>query len=1085
MKLDNVEDIYPLSPLQEGMLFHTLLSPGSGMYFEQLGFPLSGALDLPSFERAWQKMLDRHTILRTSFHWEDLDKPLQVVQRHVNLPVTHLDWSSLSAGVQEQRLEAFLTADRERGFELSEAPLLRLTVITLADGAWYIVFSLHHLLLDGWSSAVVYKEAAAIYEAACRGEQVELPPCRPYGDYIAWLQHQDLLAAESFWRRMLTGYAGPSTLGVGPARAEDEGCDDQQIQLSTATTMALQSMARQHQLTLNTLVQGAWALLLSHYSGDDDVVFGYTVSGRPGSLAGVETMVGLFINTLPLRVQISSNAPLIPWLKQIQARRFEASKYEYSPLVKIQEWSQTPRGTALFDSIVDFGNFPIGGAWRDQRSRISGSRNYSRTNYPLNLLVWPSAELLKIIYSHSRYDCDAISRMLGHLRTILEGMVAGSEQRLGDLPLLTEPERRQLLVEWNQTETSYPRDKCIHELFESQADETPDALAVVFQDQQLTYRELNRRANQLAYHLKKLGAGPEAPIGICLERSVEMLVGLLAILKAGGAYQPLDPACPEERLLFMLQDAGAKTLLTQGHRLEQVLARGIQVISVDGNESEIALESEENPVCQTMAAGLAYIMYTSGSTGKPKAVSIPHRAVVRLVRNTSYADFGPNEVFLQFAPLSFDASTFEIWGCLLNGGRLVVLPPWTPSLEELGQAVQRHGVTTLWLTAPIFHDMVEGHLDSLKQLRQLLAGGDVLSVSHVARAAAVLKGCRLINGYGPTENTTFTCTYAVDDPGRLGKSVPIGRPIANTQVYVLDRSMKPVAIGIPGELYAGGDGVALGYFNHPDLTAESFVPNPFIGEPGARLYKTGDLVRYRPDGDIEFLGRIDDQVKIRGFRVEPGEIESILRDHPAVQEAVVVERKDRTGERCLAAYIVPRSQVELSISEVRQFLEHKLPEHMVPSVFALLDSLPLRANGKVDRRALPPPGDQRPVLGTSFVEPRTPLEKDLAGIWSDILGVWQIGVNDNFFHLGGHSLLAMRVVSRVRGAFQIELPLRKLFESPTVAGLARCIEEQQAKTSEEPIPQVTSQATEAEVQELSDEEVNTMLLDILGQRQPE
>lgn len=586
----------------------------------------------------------------------------------------------------------------------------------------------------------------------------------------------------------------------------------------------------------------------------------------------------------------------------------------------------------------------------------------------------------------------------------------------------------------------------IHQLFEAQVEQTPDAVAVVFAGKQLTYRELNSRANQLAHYLQSLGVEPEVLVGICVERSLEMVIGLLGILKAGGAYVPLDPGYPKERLTFMLEDSLTPVLLTTQQLVESLPEHAARVVCLDQDWEIITQHSEENPLNRVAPDNLAYVMYTSGSTGRPKGVCVVHRGVVRLVNGTNYASFSADEVFLQLSPISFDASTFEIWGSLLNGAQLVVMPPQTPSLQELGQALQQYQVTTLWLTAGLFHLMVDERLEDLKGLRQLLAGGDVLSVPHVKRVLQELPDCQLINGYGPTENTTFSCCYSITDSDQLRDSVPIGFPISHTYCLLLDTNLDPTPIGVPGELYIGGAGLARGYLNQPELTTEKFILSPFSNHLGERLYKTGDLARYLPDGRIEFLGRIDQQVKIRGFRIELGEIEAVLSQHPGVRDAVVIAREDQPSKKRLVAYVVPNENAP-SLSELRQFLKENLPDYMVPSAFVVLETLPLNPNGKVDRRALPAPDRSRPELETPFVAPRTSLEEELAEIWAWAMGVEQVGIYDNFFELGGDSLLAAQLIIRLQEAFEIELPARYLFESPTVAQLAQTLEKLQSSAA--------------------------------------
>ncbi|MEH2064602.1 MAG: non-ribosomal peptide synthetase [Nostoc sp.] len=610
------------------------------------------------------------------------------------------------------------------------------------------------------------------------------------------------------------------------------------------------------------------------------------------------------------------------------------------------------------------------------------------------------------------------------------------------LPILKESEKH-LLIEWNQTQTDYPQQACIHQLFEAQVEKTPDAVALIFNNQHLTYRDLNSRANQLAQHLQTLGVGAEILVGICIERSLEMVVALLAILKAGGAYVPLDPGYPQERLAFMLSDTQVSVLLTQKELVAKLPTHTALVICLDADWNAITPNKKENLSTSVTADNLAYVMYTSGSTGTPKGVSVIHRGVVRLVKETNYAHLTAEEIILQLAPISFDASTFEIWGCLLNGGRLVIYPPHTPSLEELGQIIQQYQVTTLWLTAGLFHLIVDEKIDALKSLRQLLAGGDVLSVPHVQKFFQTVDKCQLINGYGPTENTTFTCCHPITAPLQPDVSIPIGRPIANTQVYILDNNLQPVSIGEAGELYIGGDGLARGYLNRPDLTAEKFIFHSFDSNLATRLYKTGDLARYLQDGKIEFLGRIDNQVKIRGFRIELGEIEREIAQHPDVREIVVLARQDEIGEKLLTAYIVPQYNSSYTHNKLRSFLQQRLPNYMVPSAFVILESLPLTANGKVDRHKLPAPSRERPQLEQAYIAPQTDLERLLAGILSELLKIDRVGIDDNFFDLGGTSISILQVAVRVQQELGIELAAVKLFQYSTIGSLANYLHSNQ------------------------------------------
>jgi aspartate racemase len=797
----------------------------------------------------------------------------------------------------------------------------------------------------------------------------------------------------------------------------------------------------------------AYQTLLHRYTGQSDIVIGSPVAGRNRS--ELEGLIGFFLNMLVLRGDLSGNPTFRELLVRVRELCLEAYSHQDLPFEKLVEELRPKRDLSynpFFQVTFAIQHGPRFDLEFPGLDAMDVDIDPGTARFDLNLNIQEKQSGLQgyIDYNTDLFDASTIERLCEHFTGLLDAVVADPNAPIDTLPLLTAKERQRILVEWNDTGGDDPSDRCIHELFEAQAERTPEAVAVVFDDRQLTYRELNRRGNQLANHLRKLGVGPETPVAICVERSLEMIVGLLAILKAGGAYVPLDPEYPNDRLAFMLQDTRARVLLTEhpliiergsnGDPLSSILDPRLNLVSLDTDWDVIARESEENPVNETTAANLAYIMYTSGSTGKPKGVSVPHRGVVRLVKGAGYASLTPREVFLQFAPVSFDASTFEIWGSLLNGARLVVFPAHTPSLEELGEILQRHQVTTLWLTAGLFHEMVEHNLKNLRDVRQLLTGGDVVSFAHVRKALQKLPRCRLINGYGPTEGTTFTCCHPMTAPGEVVASVPIGRPIANTRVYILDHYLNPVPIGVCGELYIGGDGVARDYLNHPELTAESFLPDRSSDKPGARLYKTGDLARYLPDGNIEFIGRLDHQVKIRGFRIELGEIEAVLGQHPAVRETVVMAREDVHGDKRLAAYVAPREEQAPAVAELRSFLKSKLPEHMVPSVFVFLDALPLTPNGKVNRQALPEADGTRPGLEKDFVAPRNAVERTLSEIWAQVLGLERVGVYDNFFELGGHSLSATRVISRLCDTFRLELPLRRLFEAPTVAELAELIE---------------------------------------------
>jgi len=1054
----NVEDFYPLSPMQQGMLFHTIYSPNSGVYFEQLTCTLRKLASAQAFKQAWQQVTDRHPILRTSFVWEGVKEPVQVVYRQVQLPWEECDWQGLAPAAQQQQLETFLKSDRERGFDMRQPPLMRMTLIELAKDTYYFIWSHHHLLLDGWSNPAILTEVFDFYQAELNGEQLSLPRPRPYRDYIVWIQQQNLSEAESFWRQRLQGFTAPTPMPIerdfGSA-APEESDREQQILLSVATTAALRSLARQQQLTLNTLVQGAWGLLLSRYSGEEDVIFGTVVSGRPPDLAGVESMVGLFVNTQPARVKIRPKDSLLSWLKQLQDRQIEARQYEYSPLVEVQRWSEVPRGLPLFDTLVVFENYPLESSLqkRVQNLEIESVISFEKTNYALTLTVVPGEELaLKISYNSNRFEDAAIpfgiaslhARMLGHLQVLLEGIAANPHQPLKNLPLLTPAEKQQTLVEWNGTKAEYPQDRCIHQLFEQQAERTPDAVAVVFEDQKLTYRELNERANQLAHYLQQLGVKSEVLVGICVERSLLTIVGILGILKAGGAYVPLAPANPIDRTAFILQDASVSVLLTQETLLETLPSYSCQVVCLDANCPAIAQNSTDNPNSHATAENLAYVIYTSGSTGQPKGVLVTHANVVRLFAATqSWYNFSEGDVWTLFHSYAFDFSVWELWGALIYGGRLVIVPYFVArSPIAFYELLCRERVTVLNQTPSAFRQLMQAE-ESVQtgnnlSLRWVIFGGEALELPSL-KPWFERHGDRspqLVNMYGITETTVHVTYRPLSLADLNGQGSVIGCAIPDLQLYILDKNRQLVPVGIPGEMYVGGAGVARGYLNRPDLTAERFISNPFSEKKEARLYKTGDLARYLPNGDIEYLGRIDTQVKVRGFRIELGEIEAQLNRHPAVRESVVLLREDAPGDKRLIAYIVANSETTLTTGELHVFLKEKLPDYMVPAAFVLLEALPLTINGKVDRRALPEPDTARADLAFDFVAPQTAEEKALAEIWEKILGVEKVGIRDNFFALGGDSIRSIQVQSLAQKQ-GLRFSLQQLFQSPTIEAIVR------------------------------------------------
>lgn len=1047
MIVKTVEASYLLSPMQQGMLFHSLYAQeAGGVYIQQMLCTLQEPLDAPAFQRAWQQVLERHPILRTSFRW-DGNEPQQEVQRQVQLPLEEQDWRSCTFEEQNQKLVAFLDADRRRGFDQAEAPLMRLTVLRIAKAGYIVLWTFHHALLDGRSHHLVLKELFTYYDAYCQGQGTALEPPRPYRAYIDWLQQQDWSKAEAYWRETLKGFSAPTPLlDLPPAQkpAPDEpDHDHRELHLSAELTTSLQALAKQHDLTLNTLVQGAWAVLLARYSGETDVVFGTTRACRKSSVAGAEAMIGLFINTLPLRAHVTPDTDLISLLKELRTQSLSVRPHEHTPLLKVQQWSEMPRGISLFDSIVVFENYQLsaalralGGSWQNRDFLL-----LEKTNYPLALAVHGGSRiLLKMLYHRDRYDAATIERMLGHMKTVLEGMVAHPEQRPARLPLLTEAERRQLLADWNDRKADYPRDRCIHQLFEEQVAKTPQAPALFFDELKLTYGELNACANQLAHHLQTLGVGPGALVAICVERSPEMLIGILAILKAGAAYVPLDPSYPRDQLAFQIEDSKTPLILTQQKLLKQLPTGPVQRLCLDTIWNQIAGLGLDNPVSKVTANHLAYVIYTSGTTGQPRGVLIAHQSLVHstVVRGHYYQE--PVRGSLLLSSFAFDSSIAVIFGTLCRGGALCV-----PNQERhkdpayLAQLIARHRLSHLLSIPSLYHHLLTTETEQLGSLTTVVVAGETCPAGLVKTHYHLLSNTALFNEYGPTEATVWSTVYDCrhHSPGKL---VPIGRPIANVPHYILDAALQPMPIGVAGELFLGGPGLARCYLNRKELTAEKFITDPFGDQKGTRLCRTGDRVRYLPDGNIEFLGRTDHQVKLRGFRIEPEGVAAVLSQHPAVHQAVVMVREDNPGDARLVAYVVTHQKPAPTSAELRHFVSEKLPEHMVPSHVVILKALPLLPNGKVDRDTLLGPDYAIKDAGLPYVPPGTPTEKAIAPIWAEVLGVPQVGRNDDFFILGGHSLKATQVVSRLRQQFQIDFPLQTFFEAPTLASFCQAVE---------------------------------------------
>jgi amino acid adenylation domain-containing protein/non-ribosomal peptide synthase protein (TIGR01720 family) len=1052
-----IEDMYPLSPMQEGLLFQSLLDRDSRAYFIQTSYRLKGNISIEHFCEGLKRVCRRHAALRTAFVFEDLQRPLQIVLAEKFPEIKQVDFTDIPAGEQQEKVEAWRQADMDRGFDLQRDSLIRVTIFRFGPADFVFVWSCHHVLIDGWSLGLIYRDLIVFQEALAGGVEPQLPPVASYRDYIRWLEARPKAEGRDYWKHYLDGYAGGVSVPGRAQKAADGFIPGERIlAFDEATTLAMKALAANEGVTLNTIFQCIWALLLARYNGVEDVVFGAVVSGRPPDVPGVEDMVGLFINAIPVRLFVRGTERFRDILHTAQQAALDSEKYHYLSLADVQSLSLL--GRDLFDHIMVFENYPVdrelgkqGAGSRDLFS-IEGVKAHDRTHYDFDITVLPGSRLeVKFAWNELLFEKAQMDRVVTHFAVVAQGLIRDPDQPVADVDMMPDGERALLLRSFNDTAQVYPQHKTLVDLLEEQAKKTPDRVAVVCGGEEITYRELHERANRLAHRLQKLGVGPDVAVGICVDRGMAMIAGVLGIIKAGGAYVPLDPEYPEERLNFMLRDSGMRVLVTLDVLCDRILPqgcaeKGLTVVCLDKDGDTIAAESAESPVCKAGPGNLAYIIYTSGSTGRPKGVMVEHGNLV----NAAYAwrqEYGLDQFdvrLLQMASLSFDVFAGDLIRALTNGGCVVVCPSDVrvdpPALYDL---MAKHQVnifeSTPGLIVPLMEYIHEGdmHVDFLKLL---ILGSDSVSGENFQQLVERFgSGMRILNSYGVTEATVDSSYFEGAAPDGSG-STPIGKPLPNTLYYVLDPMFRPVPVGVAGELYIGGAGVARGYLNRPELTTEKFLTDPFFS--GGRVYRTGDIARWRSDGNLVFLGRGDDQVKVRGYRIETGEIENVILQYGAVRGAVVLAR-DLGGSKELVAYVSWKDSggraEATAVSAVRAFMGRVLPEYMIPSFFVELDDFPLSPNGKVDRNALPDPERSAGQMQEP-VAPRTTLESELVELWQDILQVEKVGIHDDFFVLGGHSLKAMQIVSRVHKRYGARIDLRDFFTGPTVEKLAALVE---------------------------------------------
>jgi surfactin family lipopeptide synthetase A len=1038
---------FPLSFAQQRLWFLDQFQPGSPFYIIAAAVPMHGPLNVAVLEQSLNEIIRRHEILRTTFLVVD-EQPLQVITPLLTLPLPVVDLSRLTKTQREQELVRLADEDTHRPFDLAEGPLLRATLLKLEPTEHLLLFSIHHIVSDDWSMGVFFRELGMLYEAYSNGRASPLGDLPiQFADFACWqrelLQGEVLEAHLSYWKKHMADAPAVLELPTDRPRPPVQTFRGalEPVFLPPDVAEAVEALSQREGSTLFMTLLAAFKTLLYRYTGQTDLVVGSPIANR--TRVELEALIGFFVNTLVLRTHLSGDLTFRELLKRVREVTLGAYAHQDLPFEKLVEELQPERNPSynpLFQVMFVLQNAPRSPAEHQGMLRPPQGSPLGTAKFDLTML-WETAHGLvgAVEYNTDIFDPPTIRRMIGHFQTLLAGIVANPDERLSHLPLLTPQERQQILVDWNDTDTDAPLDRLIHQLFEERVAQMPDAVAVVFEDKHLTYHSLNQRANHLAHHLLRLGIGPEVLVALCLERSLEMVVAVLGVLKAGGAFIPLDPGYPQERLAFMLSDAQPLVLLTQERLVARLPDHEAQVVCLDGPWEDRVLERTEMPASEMTASNLAYMIYTSGSTGLPKGVLVQHQGLCNVITaQIKTWGVGPDSRVLQFASLSFDASVSELFMALVAGARLYIasqeaILPGTPLLQLL----RDYEITIVTLPPSVLAALP---VEPLPALQTIIVAGEACSTEVVARWSP---GHRLFNAYGPTEATIWATGAEIT---RAHQRPPIGRPIPNTQVYLLDAHLQPVPVGVPGELHIGGVGLARGYHHRPELTTEKFIPHPISNTPGARLYKTGDLARYLPDGTIEFLGRIDHQIKIRGFRIELGEVEAVLSQHPFVREAVVTAHEDTSGDWRLVAYVVPAMEQPFPTGEVRRFLRDRLAEYMLPSAFVVLVALPRTPNGKLDRRALPPLDRLREEPETAYAAPRTVVERTLVAIWQEMLHIEKVGMDDNFFELGGHSLLLVRVHDKLKAFLNKEIALVDIFRHPTIRSLATYLSKTQDET---------------------------------------
>ncbi|MED5221793.1 MULTISPECIES: amino acid adenylation domain-containing protein [Bacillus] len=1040
-KRDQVQDMYYLSPMQEGMLFHTLHHQEKGFYVEQMDMNVKGTLRYDLLEKSMNIIVERYDIFRTVFLHERVKRPVQVVLKERPFTLDVVDLQDLSEDDQLERLEKFKQQDQLKGFDLSKDSLMRASVFQTGPASYRWIWSYHHILLDGWCFGLVVQELFAIYHALLHDVPYKLEPVKPYKEYIKWLEKQDKQASLQYWQQSLAGFDGQSTFKEQRKQTNEHELGEIEWSMSKEETAALSELALQQNATLSSALQSVWSVLLSRYQRSNDVLFGTVVSGRPADLAGVDRMVGLFINVIPRRIQLTDHMTFRALLSETQQQSLAAEPHQYIPIYDIQAKTGQQQ---LIDHIVVFENVPA--AKKDEQEArlgftVEDMNVYEKSNYDLNLLASPGEELLlKLAFNQRAFDPQFVHKLKEQLSLLINEAVKHPDQSVHTLPFVTKQEKQLILEEWNAPELEHDQ-LYLSKWFEHNVRKQPNAVALSAEEQTMTYAELNEQANRLARHLQKNGAEHQTVIAILADRTPELIVSLLAVLKAGAAYVPIDPDYPESRIQYMLKDSGATHLLTHSSFIGQAKGLAFDGTYLFADDQEISLMSSENLPLEAGLHDTAYIMYTSGTTGQPKGIMTTHSNIARVVKNTNYLTISETDTLLSLSNSVFDGFTFDVYGALLNGAKLV-LPKKDTILDmhELTELIKRESISVMFVPTALFNLLIDEETDWMRSVRKVLFGGERASVQHVRKAFDVMGKGRLINVYGPTESTVFATYYPVDEaPPIEAYSIPIGKPINQTGAYILSQQGQLQPIGMVGELCLSGKGLAKGYLNRPDLTKEAFITHPFAA--GERLYRTGDLAYFRADGLIEYAGRVDDQVKIRGHRIELTEIEAHLLMHPGVKQAALITDQHGSSQHTrLLAYMTCEDEWKDKVDVIKSGLKEKLPAYMQPHELIRLEKMPLTPNGKVDKRQLPKP--EAPQGNRHVKLPANEVEQKLLVMWREVLERDDISTDDHFFEIGGHSLKAMSLLSKVSKEFDVQVPIHLLFEMPTIEAISRYIQQQ-------------------------------------------